>query len=141
MLFSVMSCWNVFFLVCWREQALGLCFWLVLFVSCSVCVSERTASFSLHQSRQLLWGTWSCRAGLTELDPAEICVPLKSYHVSFGLASFPALKKKTLARQYVLAREACESCSILLGKNCPKKYCKRKECFAVISSSKKREAF
>lgn len=47
-------------------------------------------------------------------------------------AAFPALKKETLARQCDLAREARESCSILLGKNCHKKYFKRKR---VLQSS------
>lgn len=143
MLFSVMSCWDVCFSQCAGVNKPQPCVFLpVLFVSCSVGLLKRTASFSLHQPKQqLLWGTWSCRVSLTELDPAEIHVPLMSHHVSLGLASFPALKKKTFTRQYGLAREACESCSILLSKNCHTKYFKRKECFAIISSSKKHEAF
>lgn len=134
-----------------------LCYFIIwgfvffLLICCSVFLSEMNASFSLHQSRRLLW--WNLELSW----PAwwswiwqECCVTLKSYPFPLSSFLFSAAETMTLACLCCFAREACKFQSILVGENFCKKenrfyyfgnFVERKECFAVISSFKGKSGF
>lgn len=153
-----MHCCDAFCLVCWREQAqscvissFGFGFFLLL-IGCGIFLSEMNASFSLHQSRWLLWWNLelSWRAWWSWIWQ-ECCVPFKSYPFPLSSFLFSAAETMTLACLCCLAREACKFHSILVGENfCKKKvpnfiifvnFMERKECFAIISSFKGKSGF
>lgn len=129
----------------------GLVFFFLLLIGCSIFLSEMNASFSLHQSRQLLWWNLelSWRAWWSWIWQ-ECCVPLKSYPFPLSSFLFSAAETMTLACLCCLAREACKFHSILVGENFCKKnpnfmifgnFVERKECFAIISSFKGKSGF